>query len=125
MLSFGRPRAVWLGVEPVDGRKGFDGLYGVVKEGLGHDPLAGSVFVFTNRRRNRLRLIFFDGTGLVLCAKRLERGGFRWPVMAGEKSVEISAAQLGLLLSGLEPTARVRPGWWRGMAPAVCKPRIQ
>jgi len=75
MLSFGRPRAVWLGVEPVDGRKGFDGLYGVVKEGLGHDPLAGSVFVFTNRRRNRLRLIFFDGTGLVLCAKRLERGG--------------------------------------------------
>lgn len=78
-------------------RKGVDGLYGIVKEGLGHDPLGGSVFAFTNRRRNRLRLIFFDGTGMWLCSKRLEKGGFRWPVVEGEKSVEISAAQLGLL----------------------------
>jgi transposase len=103
----------------VDGRKGFDGLYGIVKEYLGQDPLSGSVFCFTNRRRNRMKLLFFDGSGQCLFAKRLERGGFRWPKFTGEKAVEISAGQLSLLLSGLEPVVRARPGWWRGMVPAV------
>lgn len=92
----------------------------MVKEELGHDPQSGSVFAFTNRRRNRMKLMFADGTGTVLVIKRLERGGFRWPQMVeGQKSVEISAGQLALLLSGLEPVVRARPGWWRGMLPAV------
>ena len=119
MLNFGRPRAVWLCVEAVDGRKGFDGLYGIVKEELGHDPMSGSVFAFTNRRHNRIKLLFTDGSGQCLFAKRLERGGFRWPKITGEKAVEISAGQLALLLSGFEPVVRARPGWWRGMVPAV------
>jgi transposase len=120
VLNFGRPRAIWLCVGTVDGRKGIDGLYGIVKEDLGHDPLSGSVFAFTNRRRNRMKLLFADGSGQCLFIKRLERGGFRWPqVVEGQKSVEISAGQLALLLSGLEPVVRARPGWWRGMLPAV------
>jgi transposase len=60
-----------------------------------------------------------DGSGVCLFAKRLERGGFRWPKITGGKTVEISAGQLALLLSGLEPVVRARPGWWRGMIPAV------
>lgn len=95
-------------------------MYGLVKDELGHDPQSGSVFAFTNRRRNRMKLLWTDGTGTCLLTKRLERGGFRWPAVAdGEKVVEVSAGQLALLLSGLEPVVRARPRWWRGMLPAV------
>jgi transposase len=126
VLNFGRPRAIWLCVATVDGRKGFLGLYGIVKEELGHDPQSGSVFAFINRRRNRLKLLFTDGSGLCLFIKRLERGGFRWPeLQEGQKTVEISAGQLALLLSGLEPVVRARPRWWRGMLPAVSKDTIR
>ncbi len=120
MLNFGQPRAIWLCVGTVDGRKSFNGLYGIVKDELGHDPQSGSVFAFTNRRRNRMKLLFADGSDTCLFIKRLERGGFRWPaVVAGQKAVEVSAGQLALLLSGLEPVVRARPRWWRGMLPAV------
>ena len=60
-------------------RKGFDGLYGLVRDRLQLEPLSGHVFLFSNAQRNRLKLIFWDGSGLWVCAKRLEKGCFRWP----------------------------------------------
>ncbi|MFN9893804.1 MAG: IS66 family insertion sequence element accessory protein TnpB, partial [Acidobacteriota bacterium] len=60
-------------------RKGFDGLHGLVRDSLGEDPLSGHLFLFTNRQQTRLKVLVFDGSGLWVCAKRLEKGRFAWP----------------------------------------------
>ncbi len=75
MLSFSSAVRIFLAVEPVDMRKSFDGLYAVAANQLKENPLQGGMFVFSNRRRNRLKILFFDGTGLWVLAKRLEKGG--------------------------------------------------
>ena len=72
-------RRIWLATAAVDGRKGFDTLFAIVRSALGHDPLCGDLFVFRNRSGARAKIIFWDSNGLVLYAKRLEKGTFRWP----------------------------------------------
>lgn len=96
---------VWIATAPVDMRKSFDSLAEIVRSFLGHDPLSGSLFVFRNKTSVRLKILWWDRTGLVLYYKRLERGTFRFP-SAKEKSVAIDAAQLLRLLDGLEVVAR-------------------
>jgi transposase len=91
VLSFTGSLRVFLAVEAVDMRKGFEGLHALVSERLGEDVRSGALFVFTNKRRTRLKVLYFDGTGLWLLAKRLERGTFAWP-QAGE----IGAGKLAL-----------------------------
>jgi len=87
--------------EPVDMRKGFDGLFGLVKTHLGRDPLSGDLFVFVSRNRKRAKVLLWDGTGLCLYAKRLERGQFAnlWSG-AGKTEIELTAAELQLFLEG-------------------------
>ena len=87
--------------EPVDMRKGFDGLFGLVKTHLGRDPLSGDLFVFVSRNRKRAKVLLWDGTGLCLYAKRLERGQFAnlWSG-AGESEIELTAAELQLFMEG-------------------------
>jgi transposase len=92
---------VWLATAAVDGRKGFDTLCGIVRQSLGHDPLCGDLFVFRNRSMARVKILFWDSNGLVLYAKRLERGTFRWPE-ANESSVALTGVQLMELLAGRE-----------------------
>jgi transposase len=92
---------IWLATEAVDGRKGFDTLCGIVRQGLGHDPLSGDLFVFRNRSAARVKILFWDHNGLVLYAKRLEKGTFRWP-QTGESSIALTGAQLMELLAGRE-----------------------
>lgn len=92
---------IWLATSAVDGRKGFDTLCAIVREALGRDPLCGDLFVFRNRSAARIRILFWDHNGLVLYAKRLERGTFRWPG-AGESAVALTGAQLMELLAGRE-----------------------
>jgi len=92
---------IWLATAAVDGRRGFDTLAAAVRQALGHDPLCGDLFVFRNRSAARIKILFWDGSGLVLYAKRLEKGTFRWP-HAGESSVALSGAQLMELLAGRE-----------------------
>jgi transposase len=92
---------IWLATAAVDGRKGFDTLCGIVRQALGHDPLCGDLFVFRNRSAARLKILFWDHNGLVLYAKRLEKGTFRWPA-AGESTLALSGAQLMELLAGRE-----------------------
>jgi transposase len=92
---------VWLAAGTTDMRKGFTGLGALVQNALGRNPLCGHVFVFRGRRGDLLKLLWWDGTGLWLMAKRLERGRFIWP-QAQSGSVSLSAAQLSILLEGID-----------------------
>ena len=101
---------ILLATEPVDGRLSFNGLYALVQNRLAADPLSGQVYVFTNRRRNRLKLLFWDGSGLFLCTKRLERARFAWPSGAAP-GTPLRMEQLLALIHGLE--IQSRRGWYR------------
>jgi transposase len=85
----------------IDMRKGFDGLHGVVLEVLRQDPLSGDLFVFLNRRRDRVKLLIWEGDGMLIVYKRLERGTFAPPAGSGD-SLTLSSAQLALLLGGID-----------------------
>jgi transposase len=115
MLSLSLPVEIFLCVEPTDMRKGFDGLVGLVQTQLARDVLAGGLFVFVNRRRDRLKLIYWDEDGLAIWHKRLEAGTFELPaVKADATSVRLTAAQLGLILRGIElASVRVRKRYRR------------
>jgi transposase len=92
---------IFLGTQPIDMRKGFDGLHGVVQEVLRQDPLSGDLFVFLNKRRDRVKLLIWEGDGMLIIYKRLERGTFALPAVSGE-AVVLSSAQLALLLGGID-----------------------
>jgi transposase len=100
-------------------RKGFEGLYALVRDRLELEPLSGHVFLFSNAQRNRLKLIFWDGSGLWVCAKRLERGRFRWPgAEQGQAKMVLSHEELALLLGGIDLATSKRRAWFRK---AVCE----
>ena len=92
---------VWLATGVTDMRRGMNGLSLQVQEGLGRDPHAGDLFVFRGRRGNLIKILWHDGIGLSLYAKRLERGRFIWP-SAADGVVAIRPAQLGYLLEGID-----------------------
>jgi transposase len=92
---------VWLAAGTTDMRKGFTGLSALVQNALASNPFCGHVFVFRGRRGDLLKLLWWDGTGLCLMAKRLERGRFIWP-QAQNGSVSLTAAQLSMLLEGID-----------------------
>ncbi len=92
---------VWLAAGTTDMRKGFTGLCALVQNALASNPLSGHVFVFRGRRGDLLKMLWWDGTGLCLFAKRLERGRFIWP-KAQKGSVSLTAAQLSMLLEGID-----------------------
>ena len=92
---------VMVATKPVDFRKGMEGLAVLVREHLEVDPFSGAVYVFRAKRADRIKLIFWDGTGLCLFAKRLEEGVFRWPKIE-DGVIRLSAAELSALLEGLD-----------------------
>ena len=92
---------VMLATRTVDFRKGMDGLALLVRESLGADPLCGTVFAFRSKRADRRKLLFFDDTGVVLVAKRLEASGFRWP-KPGDAALRLTAAEMAALIDGLD-----------------------
>ena len=103
MLSLALPGRVFLCATPTDMRKSFDGLSALVVEQLGQDPLSGHLFIFTSRRRDRVKLLYFERGGLAIWYKRLEEGTFATPQPAGDgKSVQLSADELALLLAGVD-----------------------
>lgn len=114
MLSFHAHLQVFLATAPCDLRRSFNGLWNAAVQHLGEDPRQGALFVFTNRRRNRLKLLYFDGTGTCVLAKRLEEGTFHWPQSAGEPSVKLRLAPqaLQLLLDGVDLKAGARRAWY-------------
>lgn len=110
MFSLSPATRIFVALNPVDMRAGFNTLYSYVQTILAQDPLSGHLFCFTNRTHNRVKLLFWDGSGLWLCAKRLERGTFGWPSGEGE-SLSLRPEQLQLLLHGIEGTPRRH--WYR------------
>jgi transposase len=114
VFGFGPATRIYLAVGATDMRKGFEGLYGLVRDRLHCEPRSGHVFLFCNGQRNRLKLMVFDGSGLWVCAKRLERGRFRWP-QAGDAQgkVVLSHEELALLLGGIDLTQAQHRPWYR------------
>jgi transposase len=95
------PVRVMMATRPVDFRKGADGLAALVQQAMGADPFSGTIYVFRAKRADRVKLVFWDGTGVCLFAKRLEDGKFRWPKIE-DGVVRLTAAELSALLEGLD-----------------------
>ena len=106
---------IHVATSPTDLRKSFDGLSIAVEHALGKDPLSGHVFVFFNKRGNQVRCLFWDRTGYCLLSKRLARGRFRFTehLRPDASSVELDAAELGLILEGIDLKGSVRRTRWR------------
>jgi transposase len=105
---------IYLAVGATDLRKGFEGLYGLVRDQLQLEPLSGHVFLFCNKERNRTKVLFWDGSGLWVCTKRLEKGRFSWPSSEDQEArVSLSQAELTLLLGGIEVSRTRRKNWYR------------
>ena len=114
MFGWGPATRIYLAAGATDMRKGFEGLYGLVRDRLSCDPLSGHIFLFTNARHNRLKLLFWDGSGLWVCAKRLEKGRFRWPEAEGSQiEVVLSHEELALLVGGIDLAQAKRRAWYR------------
>lgn len=112
MLSFTGGLKVFVALEACDMRKGFDGLHALVTERLGEDPRSGALFVFSNRRRTRLKVLYWDGTGLWVMTKRLEEGTFAWPrsTEAGASQLKLTPEAFAMLTDGIDlPGAKLRP----------------
>ena len=105
---------VLVATKPVDFRKGMDGLAALAMEKLAQDPYSGTVLVFRAKRADRVKLLVWDGTGLVLISKRLEQGAFRWPPIV-DGLMRLSPAQLAALVEGLD--------WSRVHVPRILRPR--
>ncbi len=116
MLALPAAVRIYVAAESVDLRRGFDGLAAAARSVMGADPLSGHIFVFLNRRRNRIKLLLWDRTGYLLVYKRLERGTFTLATQPrlGPRHVEIDAGELSLLLEGLDLRgARRGTRWYR------------
>ena len=114
MIGFGSATRVYLAAGATDMRKGFDGLYGMARDRLRIDPLSGHLFVFCNGRRNRLKVLYWDGSGLWICSKRLEKGRFSWPAQGDDQGrVRMSSEELTLLVGGIELSRSRKKEWYR------------
>ena len=114
MFGLGPATRIYVALGATDLRKGFDGLYGIVRDQLGLEVRTGHLFLFCNARRNRLKILYWDGTGLWNCAKRLERGRFSWPVGQDQSDpVTLSHEELSLLLGGIDLRRTRRKDWYR------------
>ena len=114
MLTLSATTRIYLAAEPVDLRKGFDGLAAATRLVLRQNPLSGHLFVFYNRRRNRMKVLVWQPSGFLIAYKRLERGCFQIPAMAarGQRHIEMEMADLLLMLEGIDLRgARRRKRW--------------
>ena len=118
MPTLGTTGTIYLGIEPQDGRKGIDGPAGVVTATLGRNPASGDLFVFKNRRGDRLKILAWMGDGFALYVRRLEAGTLAFPAAGGAERA-LTPAQLARLLGGLDPTqTRRRPRYAEPAPPA-------
>lgn len=118
MLSLPGSVRIFAAIDPVDFRKAHDGLYAIVRHRFGDDPFDGGVFVFFNRRRDRIKLLVFDRDGFWLLYKRLEKGTFRTLRKTRGKRVEISRAELAMVLEGIDlEKGRIRKHFDRSFRP--------
>lgn len=115
MLTLPPTVRVFVYLPPADMRRGFDRLAAMVREVIRQDPLSGHLFVFVNRRRDRAKILLWDRTGYWLLYKRLEAGTFKLPA-ASEPNIEITSAELSLILEGIDLTQARRQKRYSRMA---------
>lgn len=115
MLSLSGSLKIYLAVDPCDMRMSFNGLQAAVASKLGMQPQSGALFAFTNKRRTRLKVLYFDGTGLWVLTKRLEKGSFAWPksVAEGEASLSLEPAAFAMLTDGIDLREGCRRPWYQ------------
>lgn len=118
ILGSSRTLRVWAWPAPVDLRKGYNGLYGMVKSGLKKDPLSGELYLFVSRRRKGCKVLVWDGTGLCIFQKRLERGRFASLWRKDGRSVSLTASELALFIEGCELVGR------RALSPEAVVPEM-
>ena len=118
MIPVGPATRIYLAAGATDLRKSFEGLSDLVRHRFQQDPLSGHLFVFANRLRTRIKLLYWDGTGLWVCAKRLPQGTFHWPRTAESETgaLPVLAEELTLLLSGIDLEQSQPRAWWRRAA---------
>ncbi len=103
MLAFPAAIRIFVAVQPLDMRKQFNGLWAAAQEQLGEDPKSGAVFCFINKERNRLKLLYWDGTGVWVLAKKLEKGRFSWAGSDDQrKKIALAPEALSMLVSGVD-----------------------
>lgn len=113
MLSLPGSVKVYVATQPTDMRKGFDKLAGLARSEVRRDPRSGHLFVFFNRNRDRVKVLFWDRTGFAVLYKRLERGRFRLPIVPEDTTaIQISAGDLHLILEGIDLGRGVRRARW-------------
>jgi len=113
MLAFPAAIKIYVAVEPVDMRKQFNGLWAAAQDKLHEDPKSGAVFAFINKERTRLKLLYWDGTGVWVLAKRLEQGRFSWPKPSSARvKLALAPEALALLVSGIELKQGSLKAWY-------------
>lgn len=112
MLTWSASQRIYLALEPVDMRKQFNGLWALAVEKLREDPFRGAMFVFTNKDRDRVKILCWDGSGVWVSAKRLEKGRFSWPAPNGGAKVSLEPAALTMLLAGIDLKAGSKKAWY-------------
>jgi transposase len=114
MLSFSGALKVYLATAPCDMRKSFNGLTVLVREKLQSDPLSGAAFLFTNKRRTLLKILYWDGSGLWVLSKRLEKGTFSWPKASTSKNakIKLEPSALSMLTDGIDLRDGCKRAWY-------------
>ena len=112
MFGLGAATRVYVATGATDMRKSFEGLYGLVREKLSCDPESGHLFLFANARRDRMKILFFDGSSLWVCARRMEGGRLRWPEAEGGR-VQLSREEFALLIGGIDLKQTEKRKWFR------------
>ena len=117
MIQITPQMRILLAVEPVDFRKGIDGLVGLCRQKLEIDPFSGALFVFSSRSRKSIKLLCYDGQGYFLCQKRLSQGRFSWwPTLTDQRTHRLEAHQMQLLLWNGNPNATTAAPLWKPIA---------
>ena len=124
MLTLPPGVRVFVATERVDGRKGIDGLSVLVRSRFAEDPLSGTMFVFFSRRADRVRILYWDRDGYVLVTKRLEKGTYRLPWRGEQGRVVTEAAELLLVLEGIELRGATRRARWSPRSPVRAQPTL-
>jgi transposase len=112
MFSFPHQTKVYLAVAAVDMRKSFNGLWAEASEQLREDPFSGALFVFANKRRDRIKILYWDGSGVWVFAKRLEEGRFSWPSGSDACKLSLTPQALGMLLEGIDLKKGCKKAWY-------------
>lgn len=114
MLSFHSGLKVYVALKPCDMRKSFNGLSELARNELATDPASGAAFLFTNKRRTLIKILYFDGSGYWVVAKRLEKGNFSWPedISGGRDKVTLTPTALAMLTDGIDLRDGVKRPWY-------------